>query len=493
MATLESVSGASFVPNLASAFRTGVEGFEKIKEQEEAAQQKQDILTEIDTITRAGEDPKAVQRARIRLAALDQNIAQAVTATIESGDKAAIARVQQEASRGLRTAKFVLSKKDIFDRKAAFGEAIADKISKGLDVSQDLKTMDLEEDEFNNKMERMIIAGTDIKTIMAEQFIPIPGGQVSERSGKRIADPTLPKPQEPFTLGPGQQRFPSGGGEAIAAVSVTPPKPTATFEPVFAEDGTTIIGQRNLQTGEVKSDPRTIKDTTLIQNLKAIGVDPDTEEGKKLILEILKKPRVKIDINKENEGLFKTPQGFMLLDADDPTKGVTPIPGGPKDAVSAENAGRSQMLRTAQKAAKGMAALVFTKVNKDGTIPDDAEIDRVNLVNAQLGTPGTQGRDLRNKMEFGIQAITRIETGAAMPDSEVDNTRQRFMPHPLDSKKIIRLKLAMFDDFLGGALKLLDPTGRFDVERFQVEFDKRLQESEPTKRKKFNPKTGRVE
>jgi len=200
----------------------------------------------------------------------------------------------------------------------------------------------------------------------------------------------------------------------------------------------------------------------LAKNLELAGIDPLSAEGKKIIKESITKPGVKIDLNRGLD--FKIPNGFQLLDPNNPTKGVTPIPGGPKDTLTGETAGKTQMLRTAQKAAKGIDKFVF---NEDGSL------NRINLFNAAFGTPGTDGRKLRTMFEFGIQGITRIETGAAMPDAEVDNTRQRFMPSVLDSLETAKLKLQMFNEFLGGTLKLLDPSGRFDATRFNAELVKR--------------------
>ena len=82
-------------------------------------------------------------------------------------------------------------------------------------------------------------------------------------------------------------------------------------------------------------------------------------------------------------------------------------------------------------------------------------------------------------MEFGIQAITRSETGAAMPPEEVENTRTRFMPLIGDTVEIANTKLAMFEEFLGGTLKLLDPSGRFNAERFDAEFQNRTTGTPP--------------
>jgi hypothetical protein len=43
----------------------------------------------------------------------------------------------------------------------------------------------------------------------------------------------MPQPQQPFTLGPGQQRFPAGGGPSIASVPPNPTQPTSGGTPYF--------------------------------------------------------------------------------------------------------------------------------------------------------------------------------------------------------------------------------------------------------------------
>jgi len=167
---------------------------------------------------------------------------------------------------------------------------------------------------------------------------------------------------------------------------------------------------------------------------------------------------------------YKIPNGFMLRDQDDYKKGITPIPGGPADAQTPEQAGRTQMLRTAAAQVPLIKSLVF---NKDKTI------NMENIATASLRLPRSVGRRLATAMEQGIQAITRVETGAAMPPQEVENTRKRFQPSVLDDDKTIKLKIEMFEEFIGGSLKLLDPSGRFDTERFNLEFEKRLNDDIP--------------
>lgn len=243
------------------------------------------------------------------------------------------------------------------------------------------------------------------------------------------------------------------------------------------------------------------KQTSLQQNLLAAGLQPGTPEYQKAVLANVMKPGVSISTGSS----YNIPQGYMLKDPNNPSLGVTPIPGGNKDAATPEAAGKIQMQRSAQKQLNTVKSLMF---NKDGTS------NSKNIVNSQKilgfsGTPGTTGRTMRTAMEQGIQAITRLETGAAMPASEVDNTRERFMPTPFDTEEAKKLKFDMFSDFINGSLKLVDPSGRFDEERFQTELAKRSGQSPqasnttatpaastpgaaPTIRK-FNPATGRIE
>lgn len=234
------------------------------------------------------------------------------------------------------------------------------------------------------------------------------------------------------------------------------------------------INKSLIAQGFIKDPKKAAKDEpTLVREMRAFGIDPKSREGRELFVKIKTKPGVKVTVG---DAGFKVPAGFILKDKNDPTKGVTPIPGGPKDNVAGQNAGKVQMLSTAKKASKGIRDLVFDK---------SGEVDRVNLLAAKFNIPGTQGRKLATRMRFGIQAITRIETGANMPQDEVENTEARFFPQVGDSKEDAILKLDMFDDFVSGTLKLLDPSGRFDEERFQTEFDRRTAEKGGQKAGRF--------
>lgn len=132
----------------------------------------------------------------------------------------------------------------------------------------------------------------------------------------------------------------------------------------------------------------------------------------------------------------------MLATAPPETKGI-----------AVEAAAKESMLDVAQaaKEAKDLRKLWFDDAGKfkaNNTMSFDT--------GTFLGRIGTDEANLASTaMEFGIQAITRLETGAAMAKEEIANTKARFMPKYLDSEEIVHLKLDMYDRMLDGTLNLI--------------------------------------
>lgn len=290
------------------------------------------------------------------------------------------------------------------------------------------------DDEITAKLDQLEFISTNRKTLADEA--------VERRKEERKA-----ARGEAFTLSRGQKRF-GPTGEVIAEVEPAPPTRT-----------------------------------TIEKQLDAAGVtDPATRS--KIILDTLQKPSTQVTIQNLERG-FKVPVNFMLRDENNPSLGVKPIPGGPADRPGAENVGDLAMLQIARQAFDGVRGLVFERT-EEGEI-DRNNLNRTNLFNALVGTPGTDGAELATRMEFGIQGITRVETGAAMPPSEVSNTRKRFEPRPTDSAKIANIKLDMYEAFINGTIDLLNPsdniTSQFKFipqisdEKFNAEFNRRLNEA----------------
>jgi hypothetical protein len=163
---------------------------------------------------------------------------------------------------------------------------------------------------------------------------------------------------------------------------------------------------------------------------------------------------------------FKIPSGYMP-DPNNPEGAIVQIPGHKSARYTPEQAAKIQMMRGAQAQLPAMRELLFDP---------DGSIDKTNVITSRLmkgGVPYTEGQELATMFEAGIQAITRGETGAAMPPEEVENTRQRFQPKGTDSDETAKIKFQMFQDFINGSLKLLDPQGRFKTDTFDSELKTR--------------------
>jgi hypothetical protein len=146
---------------------------------------------------------------------------------------------------------------------------------------------------------------------------------------------------------------------------------------------------------------------------------------------------------------FKIPAGFKP----NPNAGVAgepdviPISGGP---------GTRQSPEQAAKTALAAGALELIPQIRNSIIPG-GEIDRglVATINANL--PFTEGRVVRTRILDAIEAKLRAESGAAVPQSEVERAAIRFMPSTLDKDAGIVDKLDRLEKFLGTTLEKSDP------------------------------------
>lgn len=145
-----------------------------------------------------------------------------------------------------------------------------------------------------------------------------------------------------------------------------------------------------------------------------------------------------------------------------------------KKPKAAESAGKLAMMDTARQGATIIEPILF----KGDAINTDAIKGAWAISNfepsAALASPEAQ--QLANAYEIGIQAITRVETGAAMPAAEVRNTRRRFLPKPWDSDSVVRQKWTAYNLFLDNASEYLEPN---KDGTWKVNVDKALQDAAP--------------
>lgn len=203
-----------------------------------------------------------------------------------------------------------------------------------------------------------------------------------------------------------------------------------------------------------KNNPTLLQEYMTIQG----GLDVPSAARQRYEIDRARAGASKTDINVGGELPFKVPSGYMPEYAPDGKTviGVKPIPGGPAAQRAGEVAGKEAMIDTATNYLGTIDELMF---EGDSAIGD---INRRVLAEKTVDgfVPGfliPQGNKLANAYEYGIQGITRLETGAAMPPEEVKNTRRRFEPSIFDSDDVIRQKRVAYELFLRNAKKYLDP------------------------------------
>ena len=140
-----------------------------------------------------------------------------------------------------------------------------------------------------------------------------------------------------------------------------------------------------------------------------------------------------------------------------------------REAKTASDAGRLAMLKTSMRSFPYLDKLFM---GLDGEIDEKALDAAYYLDQDPTGThifadnilrlTGWTGPDLeRAKLALqalnqGFFAITRTETGAAMPAEEVQHTKTRFQPNPMDPKSVKMEKYLAYKYFITNAAQMMD-------------------------------------
>jgi len=206
--------------------------------------------------------------------------------------------------------------------------------------------------------------------------------------------------------------------------------------------------------------PSPTKPTGLMQNLAMAGVDFNTPEGKKIMLDAVMKPDTQINMGQKAIPVTDLMK-MRMPDGSRPPVGITHEQAQQlgvtlhKD-VSSDAASKLAMIDTAKQGIQDIKPIMF---NPDGTINRGIikEAWGIGVAEPVAGLVSPEAGKLFAGFEYGIQAITRAETGAAMPATEIDNTRKRFMPKPWDSDEVVNQKWSAYNLFLNNAKKYIDP------------------------------------
>lgn len=227
MPTLRNFHGGSVVPDLGQALGVLFKGVDEgrairsTQAKEQELQRLLGVITGAETPPIAGsdpgsaetfplgedpgfpapKDPKQVEAALVRLAAINPQVANSVRSTLERGDKQELEAVRRETEKGVRLAATVQGIPDHAGRRQAIMRAGQEAVARGEDPSRFLALANMPEEQLDLELRRMMVQGADLKTLTDqalnppetfEEVLDSQGnilGQRSSKTGKVVDDP----------------------------------------------------------------------------------------------------------------------------------------------------------------------------------------------------------------------------------------------------------------------------------------------------------------
>jgi hypothetical protein len=143
-------------------------------------------------------------------------------------------------------------------------------------------------------------------------------------------------------------------------------------------------------------------------------------------------------------GSAGAPKGYKWKN-DDPNSGeLEPIPGGPAAKMTPQNAAaRANLESTLPGWEKAKETLL-----PGGKINREAIWTGAGTLISDQGIPFTKGREAYQNAERVLFAKLRLESGAAVPDTEREAYRKLYLPNRGDSDSAIKQKLENLDGFV---------------------------------------------
>jgi len=189
-----------------------------------------------------------------------------------------------------------------------------------------------------------------------------------------------------------------------------------------------------MQTGQLEQ----VKPTNLMQNLTAAGVNLDTSAGQKTMLGAIMKPQTQINMG-AGAGTMWTPE--QVKQAGLPVNSVvTEDRYGKPQILSKEKYTQPQILSGTYAARMNDATVSIDKIMAGGFDPSGVmqNIDQFGIPNIAANYMRTpEGQQYRQAQENWISANLRKESGAAIPEQEMDREIKKWFPYPGDANKVI--------------------------------------------------------
>lgn len=200
MPTLAGFNGASLVPDLGPAINqlVGLIGTRQQRDEraaEEARQAEEQRLfneaTALDVPAGEGGLPanfsKKKREAALRLTGINQSLGLATLDILNSRDERAKEQFIQEAEIGAKNAAFITSQPDFISKQKAITSLAEEALRQGRPIDTFIRWQNLDEGDLGLEMQRVAIAGQDVKTVLAGETVEnrevqsakiLPGGTV---------------------------------------------------------------------------------------------------------------------------------------------------------------------------------------------------------------------------------------------------------------------------------------------------------------------------
>ena len=206
MATLESVNGASLVPNLNGGLGVLSQAFggmmdRKRAQQAQQAQQQQiaQILGGTGAPAGQGGIPGATpgfnggapmgQEQLLRIAQINPEIAKTMQGVLERGDKLEMEQVKAETARGVRESSLLLAAKTPAERMKVFNNLAAAAAREGRPVDRYVEIANMPADQQELELQRMQVMGTEIASLIPEAPKPTALEQQLQAAGLQPGTP----------------------------------------------------------------------------------------------------------------------------------------------------------------------------------------------------------------------------------------------------------------------------------------------------------------
>ena len=100
--------------------------------------------------------------------------------------------------------------------------------------------------------------------------------------------------------------------------------------------------------------------------------------------------------------------------------------------------------------------ILFDNLDDNNRLTDKSEINTIDLVAGHANVAKTEGRRARQAMRRSVEIILRARTGAAAPDTEVDNYMDLYFPSLYDNDAAARDKMQRLQGFFDAVIAYVE-------------------------------------